>query len=256
GAARNNGATAGDGEDVFNRHQERLVLVADRVRNVVVHSVHQVLNGLDPYGVAFQSLQAGNADNRCLVAVKALRGEEFANFHFDQVEEFFVINHVGLVQCDQQVGNANLAGQQNVLAGLGHRAVSRSNHQDSAVHLGSTGDHVLDVVSVTGGVYVCVVALLGLVLNVRDVDRDTALLLLGSRVDSSEVTCFVEIGVLVVQYLGNGSRQRGLTMVNVTNGTDVNVRLSPLELCLRHGVLLERFQMTYSQRRCSLLKSK
>jgi hypothetical protein len=34
-------------------------------------------------------------------------------------------------------------------------------------------------------------------------------------------------------------------VVNVTNGADVNVRLSPLELCLCHRFLLERFQMTY-----------
>jgi hypothetical protein len=30
-------------------------------------------------------------------------------------------------------------------------------------------------------------------------------------------------------------------VVNVTDGTDVNVRLSPLELCLCHRFLLERF---------------
>jgi hypothetical protein len=46
------------------------------------------------------------------------------------------------------------------------------------------------------------------------------------------------IGVLVVQHLGNRSCQRRLAMVDVTDGADVDVRLSPLELRLRHGVLL------------------
>src|SRR6478752_864441 len=130
-------------------------------------------------------------------------------------------------------------------SGSPSRAVSSGNHEDCAVHLSSTGDHVLDVVSVTGGVYVCVVALFGLVLNVGDVDGNAALTLFGSRVNRREVTLLVESRVLVVQHLGNGGRQRRLTVVNVTNGTDVNVRLSPLELCLCHRFLLERFQMTY-----------
>src|SRR6478609_1755389 len=168
---------------------------------------------------------------------------ELRNFHFDQVEQFFVVDHVSLVQGDQQVGNTNLAGQQNVLAGLSHRAVGSGNHEDCAVHLGSTGDHVLDVVSVAGGVNVCVVTLLGLVLHVGDVDGNTALTLFGCRVDRREVTLLVEIRVLVVQHLGNGGRQRRLTVVNVTNGADVDVRLSPLELCLCHRFLLERFQI-------------
>ncbi len=73
-----------------------------------------------------------------------------------------------------------------MLAGLGHRAVGGGDHEDRAVHLGRTGDHVLDVVSVAGAVNVRVVALLGLVLDVRDGDRDTALLLLGSLVDLVE----------------------------------------------------------------------
>ena len=39
--------------------------------------------------------------------------------------------------------------KQNMFAGLRHRAVSRSNDEDSAVHLGGTGNHVLDVVGVS-----------------------------------------------------------------------------------------------------------
>ncbi len=39
--------------------------------------------------------------------------------------------------------NAYLTTQQDVLTSLRHRAVSRSNNQDRAVHLRSTGDHVL-----------------------------------------------------------------------------------------------------------------
>ncbi len=70
-----------------------------------------------------------------------------------------------------------------MLTGLGHRAVSSSNNQDSAVHLSSTGDHVLHVVSVAGAVNVSVVTLGGLVLNVSGVDGDTTRSLFRSLID-------------------------------------------------------------------------
>ena len=52
-----NSATAGDGEDVLNRHQERLVSLTFRGRDVVVNSVHQVedalvLRSVDVLGLA------------------------------------------------------------------------------------------------------------------------------------------------------------------------------------------------------------
>src|SRR5690606_1907983 len=87
-----------------------------------------------------------------------------------------------------------------------------------------------------------VVALLGLVLDVRDRDGDTALALLGRLVDLVERRRLVEVGVLVVQNLGDGRRQRGLAVVDVTDRADVDVRLGPLELRLRHcRVLLDWF---------------
>ena len=121
-----------------------------------------------------------------------------------------------------------------MLLRLRHRAVGGRDHEDGAVHLSSTGDHVLHVVSVTGAVDVSVVTLLRLVLDVRDRDGDAALLLLGRLVDRVERRRLVEVGVAVVQNLGDGSRQRRLAVVDVTDGADVDVRLAPLELRLRH----------------------
>ena len=70
------------------------------------------------------------------------------------------------------------------VCGIGPSAAR--DHQDRAVHLGGAGDHVLDVVGVAGAVDVGVVAVLGLVLDVRGGDRDPALLLLRSVVDLLE----------------------------------------------------------------------
>src|ERR1700757_1304495 len=67
------GATAGDGEDVLDGHQERLVGLADRVRNRLVDGVHQLLGGRDPLRVAIERLQCGDPHDRS-VLVELLGG--------------------------------------------------------------------------------------------------------------------------------------------------------------------------------------
>src|SRR5699024_12183038 len=100
-----------------------------------------------------------------------------------------------------------------------------------------TGNHVFDVVSVAWGVDVSVVTFIGLVLNVRDVNGNTALALFGSTIDVGVVALFVELWELIGKNLGDRSGQGGFTMVNVTEGTEVNVRLGRRERCLRHSFL-------------------
>src|SRR4029077_6338974 len=79
----------------------------------------------------------------------------------------------------------------------------------------------------------------GLVLDVRDRDGDTALTLLRGLVDLVERREGVQVGVLVVQDLGDRRGQGGLAVVDVTDRADVDVRLGPLELRLSHcGLLL------------------
>jgi hypothetical protein len=79
-----------------------------------------------------------------------------------------------------------------------------------------------------------VVPLLGLILHVRDRDRNAPLLLFRSLIDRVESRHLVQVRKLVVQYLGDRRRQGGLAVVNVTNGSNIDVRLGPLELRLRH----------------------
>src|SRR5581483_10653540 len=73
-----------------------------------------------------------------------------------------------------------------------------------------------------------------LILDVRDRDRDAALLLLLRVVDLVERVEGVNLGHLVVQHPGDRRGQRGLAVVDVPDRADVDVRLSPLELGLRH----------------------
>jgi hypothetical protein len=126
---------------------------------------------------------AGAVDDGGVVAGEVVLVQQFAHFHFDEFEQLGVVDHVALVQEHDDVGHADLTGQQDVLAGLGHGAVSGGAHQDGAVHLGSTGDHVLDIVGVARAVNVGVVAVGRFVFDVRGVDGDAARLFFGRRVD-------------------------------------------------------------------------
>ena len=231
--AGNNGTAAGNGEDVLDRHQERLVGSALRIRDGVVAGFHQVNDGLYPLVIALESLQSGDVNDRSFLIV-VLLCEQLTDLHLNELDDFLIINHVALVQCNEDVRNANLASKQNVLAGLRHRAIGCSNNQDSAVHLSSAGNHVLDVVGVARSVNVCVVALRGGVLNVGDVDGNTALLLLRSLVDHVERECLVLLRVLVSQNLGDRCGGGGLAVVDVSDGADVHMRLRTLELLLCH----------------------
>ena len=141
-----------------------------------------------------------------------------------------------LVHGDHDVRHADLAGEQHVLARLRHGAVGRRDHQDRAVHLRGAGDHVLDVVGVARAVDVGVVAVLGLVLHVRDGDRDAALALLRGLVDLVERG---EVGqALLGLALGDRRRERGLAVVDVADRPDVHVGLVALELLLTHVLVL------------------
>src|ERR1700744_4350618 len=205
--AGHHGAAAGDREHVLDRHQERLLDLANRLRNRVVDRLHELEDGLAPLLVALQRLEGGDADDRDVVTRELVLGEQLTDLELDELEDLLVVHHVALVERDDDVRHADLTREQHVLAGLRHRAVGGGDHEDRAVHLRGTGDHVLDVVRVTRAVDVRVVPLLGLVLDVRDRDRDAALPLLLRVVDLVEGGERVDIRVLVVQHLGDGRGQ-------------------------------------------------
>ena len=83
-----------------------------------------------------------------------------------------------------------------------------------------------------------IVTSIGLILDVGNRNGDAALTLFRSLVDhveGSEVSvCGAVRAVVHGQRLGDSSRQSGFTMVNVTNGTNVHMRLAALELLLSH----------------------
>ncbi|GAA5446232.1 hypothetical protein Misp06_04442 [Microbulbifer sp. NBRC 101763] len=229
------GTTAGDREYVFDRHQERQVYSALWLRNVLVQGFNQLLNSGGTHFVvvfAVQGHQSRTNDDRSVVTRELVLIQKFANFHLYQLEQLFVVYHVRFVQEHNDVRYTYLTGEQDVLTSLRHGAVSCGTYQDSAVHLSSTGDHVLNVVGVSRAVYVRVVASRGLVLNVRGSDGDTALTLFRCIVDTVE--SYSVTAPYFRTYAGQSSGQGGFTVVNVTDGAHVHVGLGTFKLFFCH----------------------
>jgi len=85
---------------------------------------------------------------------------------------------------------------------------------------------------VAGAVDVGVVARRRLVLDVRGVDGDAARFFFGGVVDL--VVALDVAAKLLAQHGGNGRRQGGLAVIDVTNGAHVHVRLAALEFLFCH----------------------
>ena len=182
--------------------------------------------------LALQRHQRRAPDDRNVVARELVRRQQLAHFHLDQIQKLRIVHHVDLVHEHHQRRNADLAGQQNVLARLRHRAVGRRHHQDRAVHLGRAGDHVLHIVGMARAIDMGIVAVLGLILDMRRRNRDAARLLFRRLVDL--VISRVGRTARLRQNLRDRSRQRRLAMIDVTDRADVAVRLVALEFLFGH----------------------
>jgi hypothetical protein len=159
--------------------------------------------------------------------------QKVADLELDEVEDLGIVDEIDLVQKDDDRGDVDLPGQQDVLPRLRHGAVVRGHDQDRTVHLRGPRDHVLDVVRVSGAVDVSVVPFRRFVLDVGDVDRDAPLPFLGGVVD-------LIVGPELVRLVGprqharDGRRQGRLAMVHMADRPDVDVRLRSFELPLGH----------------------
>src|SRR5579872_3104831 len=115
-------------EDVFDRHQERLIQFALRLRHTLVDRIHQGINLRFPLGLAIQSTQRRQTNHRHIVAGKLVRLQQLSNFELNQIQQLGIIHRVTFIQRDDDVRHAHLASQQNVLARLRHGAVGRGHN--------------------------------------------------------------------------------------------------------------------------------
>src|SRR5215468_448533 len=74
-------------EDVFHRHQKRLLHIALRRRNVAVHRRHQLVHRLLPLRVAFQGLHRRSLDHRNVIAAKLIGTQQLAHYKNHQLQQ-------------------------------------------------------------------------------------------------------------------------------------------------------------------------
>ena len=226
-----NSTTTSDREHVFNRHQEGLIAIARRLLNPFVNSVHEVHYAFNTLSITVECTECSTADDRSIFFEFVLT-EEVLHIHLNEFEHFFVFNEVALVEEYNETRNVYLTSEKDVLTSLRHRTVSCSNYNDSTVHLRSTSYHVLHIVGVTWAVYVCVVTLRSFVFNVSSVNSDTTFLFFRSVVDLVERLSFRKTSIS--KHLSDSSSKSSLTVVNVTDSTNVHVRFGTLEMFFCH----------------------
>jgi hypothetical protein len=213
--AGSDGTTAGNGEDILNGHQERLSDVTLGCGDPSVDVLEELVNLLntDFRLAALNGAESGTHDDRSLVTLEAVGGEQLAHLHLDELQHLLILNSIDLVNENDNALDTDLAGEEQVLSGLGHLSVAGGNDNDSTVHGGGTSNHVLDVIGVTRAVDVGVMPVLGGVLDVCGGDGDTTLALLRSLVDGAIVEVVGE--ALLGLALGDGSCEGGLVGVSV-----------------------------------------
>ena len=106
--------------------------------------------------------------------------------HLNELKHLLILNHIALVQEYNQTRYVYLASEKHVLTCLRHRTISSSNYDDSTIHLSSTSNHVLHIVSVSRTVNVCIVTICCLILDVSSIDGNTTLFFLRSVVNLIE----------------------------------------------------------------------
>ena len=233
--SRNSTATF-NREHIFNSHHKRLVSGALWLRNIAIQCLHQIGNALAELIISgIIKCTASIATNeRNVVSREAVLREKFADFHFNKIQQLLVVNKIALVQKHNESRHVYLTSQQDVLASLRHRAIGCRNHKNGTVHLSSTGNHVLDVVSVTRAIDVSVVPIWRFVLNMARRNGHS----LGSVTNRTTLSN-IRISLNRRETLSSLNRKDcrcccRLAVVDVTDGSHVNVRLRSLKRTLCH----------------------
>ncbi len=228
-----NSTTTSDREYVLNRHQERFINGTLWKLNPVINCIHQLHNFVFPLCNTVQCTKCRTTNNRSVVTIELIEAQQLTHFHFNEIQHLSIVHHVALVHEYHQTWYVHLASQQDVFTSLWHRTIGSSNYDDGTIHLCGTSYHVLDIVSVTRAVYVCIVTGSGLILNVSGIDSNTTLFLFRCVIDRIEGTQLRQ--TFLSQYSSDSSGQSGFSVVYVTNSTDVNVWFRTVKFLFCHN---------------------
>ena len=122
----------------LDRQQERLVHLPHGGGDEAVQGREQLADaaGERRVGRVVERALRVAADDRRGVAVEPVLRQQVAGLQLDQVEQVGVGDEVHLVEEDDEPVEPDLAGEQDVLAGLRHRPVHGRDQQHRPVHLG------------------------------------------------------------------------------------------------------------------------
>jgi hypothetical protein len=194
------------------------------------------------------TVPSGDGDEGNRLGVEADLLDVVGNFAGDFSESLLTVwwlSGVHLVDTNDELLDTEGVGEESVLSGLavlGDTSFELTNtggdDEDGAIGLGGTGDHVLDEISVTGGVNDGDVELVGLELPEGDIDGDTSFSLGLELVQNPSVlegtfahflgfllelldSSLVDTSALVDEVTGS----RGFTGIDVADNDDVNMSL-------------------------------
>ena len=119
---------------------------------------------------------------------------------------------------------------------LRHRTICSTNHKNGSIHLCSTSNHILDIVGVPRTVNVSIVTIFSLILNMRCLDSNPSFSFLRCIINSIKRTHFRHSQSTLG--LRNCCSQRCFSMINVTNSTNITVRLISFKFAFSHFSLL------------------
>ena len=120
-----------------------------------------------------------------------------------------------------------------MLSCLSHNTISSSNNEDTSIHLSSTSNHVLYIISMAWAVNVCIMSLLCFVLNVSCRDCDTSFSFFWSLIDIFECNSFTSTKSLM-KSLCDSSCKSCLTVIYVSNCTNVAMWFCSFKFSLCH----------------------
>ena len=235
--ASSNCTTTCDREDILDWHKEWLIESTWRELNPLITSSHKFHNLILPLSNTIECTESRTEDEWSLILETILR-KKITHIHLNELEHFLILNLVALVNKYNETWNVYLTIEEDVLTSLWHRTISSSNYDDSTIHLSSTSNHVLYIVSVARTVNVCIVTVSSLILYVSSIDSDTTLLLFWSVVDLVErLNLICVTSYLFSKYLGDCGSKSSLTVVNVADSTDVDMRFGSLESFFCHNIM-------------------
>lgn len=90
--------------------------------------------------------------------------QELLKFNLNEIDHLSFLDQIHLVEIDKNVLDSDLSAEQHMLVGHRHGSIDSRDDQDTSIHLGGSGDHILDIIDVSRTIDMSIVSCIGLIL--------------------------------------------------------------------------------------------